>query len=457
MEELEIIKQALYAVLFIWGLAAAIGASLVFFFYKSNRASLSLILNSIIMFMLVSSTGGLLFVFNRNSLFFIFILIIIVSLFLLFLLGHKIKKRAFYPSLLTFLVIIALFAINYIFAINPQSLTKYSFFGITIFTSVLTLFYFNNQDYKGGLLKGLYFVLKIVLFHSLFNFVAYFFVENHLFLIASDYHESLTFNYLFYYSPKEGCIINLLGLEMQRNAGIFWEAGILQAYLNILFFLEVSVFKKNKGLLVLIVLGILSTYSTTGLFLLMIQIIYFLQKELKNNMALVLMIIIGIPLCFLFSVNMNEKIHGDREASFQKRLFDLTQPIFITLKNPLTGVGLDLDRFQEVREEFYINNSDLNSTLERFGIEQKVETTSKGSTNSVTYMLAAMGFPTALLFIYMFIKQQIVTKHKFIWFIITFASVMSEPLLLRPFFFIFIISGFIHFFSKILQHKNQLE
>ena len=404
------------------------------------------------MFMLVSSTGGLLFVFNRNNLFLIFVLIIIGSLFFL---GNKIKKTAFYSSLLAFLVIIALFAINYIFAINPQSLTKYSFFGITILTAALTLFYFNNQDYKRRLLEGLYFVLKVVLFHSLFNFVAYFFVENQLFLISSDYHESLTFNYLFYYSPKEGNIINLLGLEMQRNAGIFWEAGILQAYLNILFFLEVSIFKKNKGLLALIVLGILSTYSTTGLFLLMIQVIYFLQKDLKNNMALVLMIIIGIPLYFLFSVNMNEKIYGDREASFQKRLFDLTQPVFITLENPLTGVGLDLDRFQEVREEFYIN-SDLNSTLEQVGIEQKIETTSKGSTNSVTYMLAGMGFPTALLFIFMFIKQQIVTKHRFIWFIITFVSVMSEPLLLRPFFFMFIVSGFVHIFSKIVKYKNQL-
>jgi hypothetical protein len=126
-------------------------------------------------------------------------------------------------------------------------------------------------------------------------------------------------------------------------------------------------------------------------------------------MALVLMIIIGIPLYLLFSVNMNEKIHGDREASFQKRLFDLTQPLFIALEHPLTGVGLDLDRFNEVREEFYIN-SDLNSVLGEVGVEQKMETTSKGSTNSVMYMLAGMGFPMTLLFIYMFIKQQIVTK-----------------------------------------------
>jgi hypothetical protein len=250
-------------------------------------------------------------------------------------------------------------------------------------------------------------------------------------------------------------VINLFGLDIHRNAGLFWEPGILQSYLNILFFLEISVFKRNKRLLVLIVIGILSTYSTTGLFLLMIQAIYFLQKEFKKNLAMILIAIVGIPLYILLSINMNEKIHGEGESSFQKRLIDLTQPFFIALENPLTGVGLDVDRFQEVREEFYIN-SNLNNILGKVGIEQKVETTSKGSTNSVMYMLAGMGFPATMLFIYMFMKQQIVINHRFIWFIITFVSVMSEPLLFRPFFFLFIISGFSYFFYKVTNHKKQL-
>jgi hypothetical protein len=67
-----------------------------------------------------------------------------------------------------------------------------------------------------------------------------------------------------------------------------------------------------------------------------------------------------------------------------------------------------------------------------------------------------MGFPATMLFIYMFMKQQIVINHRFIWFIITFVSVMSEPLLFRPFFFLFIISGFSHFFYKVTNHKKQL-
>ena len=49
------------------------------------------------------------------------------------------------------------------------------------------------------------------------------------------------------------------------------------------------------------------------------------------------MILIGLPLYMLLSVNMNEKIYGERELSFQKRLIDLTQPFFIALEHPITG------------------------------------------------------------------------------------------------------------------------
>ena len=410
------------------------------------------LLNNLIMFMLVSSAGGLLFVFNRNPAFLVLVLIVFFSLFLL---HYRIKSTTFYSSLLVLIVLFFIFAFNYAFAINPQSLTKYLFFGVTIFTSVIVLFYYNNQESKTAFINSLYFVLKLILFHSVFSFLAYFFIKDNLFLITSEYHETLTFNYLFYYSPKEGTVFNLFGLDVVRNAGIFWEAGILQGYLNILFFLELSIFKRNKKLLGLIILTILTTFSTTGLLLLILQVGYFSLKLLKNNTKFILLIVLIIPLYFVFNSNLNEKIYGEGESSFQKRLFDLTQPFFISIANPLTGVGLDLDRFQEVREGFYIN-SDLNSSLNQIGIEQKVETTSKGSTNSVMYMLAGMGFPTTLLFIYMLIKQKIVANDRFMWFILTFIFMMSEPLLFKPFFFMFIVSGFFYTFNLITSHKKNL-
>ena len=83
------------------------------------------ILNNLILFMLVSSTGGLLFVFNRNLSYLFFSLIIICSFFLI---EKRIKSVNFYSSLLAFASVTFLLIINFFVAeIQPQSVTKYSF------------------------------------------------------------------------------------------------------------------------------------------------------------------------------------------------------------------------------------------------------------------------------------------------------------------------------------------
>ena len=103
--------------------------------------------------MLVSSTGGLLFVFNRNLSFLVLVLTIIFSLIYM---RKGLKKSTYYSSCLAFMCVAGLFVINFMFAINPQSLIKYFFFGIVIFTTVLALFYFNNQDDKAVFIYNLY-------------------------------------------------------------------------------------------------------------------------------------------------------------------------------------------------------------------------------------------------------------------------------------------------------------
>jgi hypothetical protein len=336
-----------------------------------------------------------------------------------------------------------------------QTLEKYFFYLLTVVLSSLTLFHFQNNRNKEVLLLRLYFVLRLVTVHAFVNFILFFFVKNNLTLITSTYHECQTFLNLFFYMPDRG-MSNVFGLEFCRNQGLFWEPGVLQVFLNILFFMEAFVFKKSKKWLLFTALVILTSYSTTGLALLLIQVVVYLKNEVKNNkFILLLVLILIVPVYMVFNVNIDEKIYGEGEFSFQKRLFDLTQPVFIALDHPLTGIGLDIDQFQQVREGFYIN-SNLNDMFRQLGIQQKLEITSKGSTNSVMYMLAGMGFPTAILFVFMLFKQNIVTEKKKFFFFIVLVSVMSEPLLFKPFFFLFLISGFSHIFYKITSHKQKL-
>ena len=411
------------------------------------------IVDSLIVFMLIMSAGGMLFVLNRNIASVVFLLFI---LFVLIFMENKWKKTIINSILLTFSILVVLGSINYFVVETEQTANKYLFHLLTVTLSVLALFHFKNNRTSQQLIRSLYVVLGLILFHALFSFIAFLFVRNSLIAISTAYNEHETFLHIFFYIT-DSKTINLFGLEFCRNQGLFWEPGVLQGFLNMFFFLEAFIIKKRKSLLLLTAAVILTTYSTTGLALLLIQSVVYIFYEFKTNKWLIPFVLgLCIPVYMIFSLNVEEKIQGEKEASFQKRYFDLIQPLFIAFENPLTGIGLDAEQFQNMRQEFYISSSSLSYLQEQTGIESKVRGTDKGSSNSITFLFAAMGFPTAILLVYMFFKQQIIKEKKWLWMLIMVVSVMSEPLLLRPFFFLFIVSGFTYVFYKMTSYKQQI-
>jgi len=417
----------------------------VTYFYK--------ITDIILISLLILSSGGLLFVFNRNICYAIFLGALLLAVLFS---KDKLKTREVYSALLTSFTILFLFYLNYIFAISTQTINKYAYYFTVCTVSILTLLYFRNNKKKDIFINRLYFVLKIVLFHAGLNFFAYFFIKNNLSTISSINNDYETFFNIFFYVPKK-CLVSVFGLEFCRNQGLFWEPGILQAFLNILFFIEAFIIKKSKALLIIIGFVLLTTYSTTGLSILLLQGIVYIHNEFKKNKLFLFIVAVLIPIYLVLQVNVEEKVQGEKEASFQKRFFDLTQPFYIALENPITGIGLDSEQFQKLREEFYFTSSTLDYIHNQTGLGLKVSVTDKGSSNSIMFLLAATGFPTAILFIYMLFKQQIIKDKRWLWMIIIIISVMSEPLLLRPFFFIFIVSGFMSFYQKIMIHKQQFQ
>ena len=399
------------------------------------------------------STGGLLFVFNRNLSYLAFFIILGIA-FSFF--GGKLIKNTVYASIISFVLLGVLFLLNYLFALNDQSDKEYLYHLMVVLCSGLVYLFFINNRSKEIFIERIYLVLKVIVFHSLFNFLAFFIVGDNLEYITSKYHQCETFLNIFFYTTERG-IINIFGFEFCRNQGLFWEPGVLQGFLNIFFFLEAFIFKRNKLLLLLTSIVLITTYSTTGLAILLFQGVVFIYSEFNKNKLL--MPIIGglvILIYIVFSLNVGDKVQGEKEASFQKRLFDLTQPFFMALEYPLTGIGLDNHQFQDMRTEFYFSSSTLQSLQDQVGIKSKVAGTDKGCSNSVMLLFATMGFPTAILFLVMLSKQNIVNKKKKLLIFIVLISVMSEPILFRPFFFIFIMSGFIQAFYKITNYKKKL-
>ena len=413
------------------------------------------IFDSIIILLLILSTGGLLFVYNRNFVSITFFILLAVGVFFS---RYKYSKALVRSVLLSVFLVVFLGLFNYYFAIVEQTENKYLFHFLTLLISSFTVLHFLNNRTKEILLDRLYVVLKLVSFHAAINFIIYFFIQNNLTVITSTYHECETFANLFFYTPsKAGGIGNIFGIEFCRNQGLFWEPGILQIYLNILFFLEAFIYKKTRWLLFFISIIILTTYSTTGIALLLLQFFFYIKDLFKKNKLLApIFLLVIIPVYLIFNVNVDAKIKGERESSFQKRMFDFTQPLFIAIEHPITGVGLDLFQFQNFRKEFYFSSPIVLGINSFLGIEGKIEVTDKGSSNSVMFLLAGTGFPTFIILMYMLFNQQIVQKKRWLWILIIMISVMSEPLLLRPFFFMFIVSGLTGFFYKITSHRDYL-
>ena len=413
------------------------------------------IIDSTIILLLIFSSGGLLFVFNRNTCYLIFLGLLVFSFIFI---GKSLKSSVINAALLTLFSIVILFSINYFYAITEQSINKYFYYITVSLVSIFTLTYFiNNRSYE-ELVKTIYFVLKLLVFHSLINFIVYFIFKNNLTTISSVNNDYETFSNLFFYMIKEKNVIDVFGIEFCRNMGVFWEPGVLQVFLNLFFFLEAFVFKQSKTLLFITAFVILTTYSTTGIAILLIQgLVYIYNVGRVNRLLIPVLFIFLLPVFIVFNINFDEKRIGVKSFSFQKRIFDLTQPFFIAIENPLTGIGLDIEKFINFRQEFYFSSTVLTSLQDQVGVQATTVGTDKGSSNSVMFLLAGTGFPTTILLLYMFFRQQMIKEKKWLLMTILLISVMSEPLLLRPFFFIFIVSGFFHIFHKITSHKTQIE
>jgi hypothetical protein len=227
---------------------------------------------------------------------------------------------------------------------------------------------------------------------------------------------------------------------MVRNQGLFWEPGVLQIFLNLLLFIALFVKKFKFWIVSFTTLAILSTFSTTGLIVMMLQFLYYSITIVKKNVFLIpLFAFFILGLYSITSINITDKVLGEGSTSFQVRFFDLVQPILIAADYPLTGIGLDDQQYIEVRSRV-----DYNFWIESISFDS-IE---KGATNSIMFFLATAGFPATIFLLWMIYRQTIIEKKKRLFFILIVFSLMTEPLLLKPFFFIFVISGLVNFLNK---------
>ena len=350
--------------------------------------------DTLLLFMLVMSSGSVFFQLERNDLSYF---LLALSTFVLIFMGTMIRRSIFNASLITLSFTTLLVLLNYILAPDiavmssyPRSYLQYGFHLLNILSCIIILIHFsNNRDYF-YFLDRVRFVLRIILYHAIFSFFVYFIVKEFLFELHGGWEDKYiadTFYYFLFYDPDK-YRFSLFGIDLLRNQGLFWEPGILQIYLNLLLFLEGLIFRRSQWILSLIIFAIITTYSTTGILIMFVLLVFiYMQSIRKNPILIILACSILIPLYFITKTNLEIKTEGERSSSFQKRYLDLVAPIAIASDYPLTGLGLDRQYFQRFRSQYNLPYNFGRIIDRTTGLERISQRTDKGSSNSLTYLM----------------------------------------------------------------------
>lgn len=247
-----------------------------------------------------------------------------------------------------------------------------------------------------------------------------------------------TLGFLFYFHSSS--VVG--GFELARPDGFFWEPGILQIYLNLCLFLSMWIFR-SVAVSAATMLSIILTQSTTGFLVLGFQVLSYIfyigfrGVSAKKHVSLVVMGVLAIPIYMLISQNVDDKIGGALRGSFYARNYDAEAGLRLAVENPWVGIGFNPELYLAKTQGYDVQVGEYDGT---------VFSDVRGNTNGIVTVLFSLGFPLGCLLVLGLLGQ---TAFASSWIIpgLLFLSLLSEPLMLTPFFLFFIFSSVIRFFG----------
>jgi len=254
---------------------------------------------------------------------------------------------------------------------------------------------------------------KIIFLVSILSLIGYFVV---------NLQPSIVYylpKYRYYHTTHETMFFyNITSLN--RNSGIAWEPGMFQILPNIALYYYLKSHKEHLNFFVIMIylLAIYTTYSTTGVFLLMINLLYLFyvltfkyKKIIIKKLLFFILVILLIPLLYQqLEYHLNYKLFGSWAFALR---FD---PFLMSLKdaadNPL-GLG---------------NTG--------FDIKYKYGNL-QGAWDSIGAILQRYGFPMCFFLLFLLFKSTFFNYP--IIFVCFFATFLSESFwffpLVTPFYF----------------------
>jgi len=362
-------------------------------------------------------------------------------------LEFSIKKDLLLSYLIITIVLGGLLAIHYFLVPYNNDPVAYMTFYVRCILMGLFLVYLKSK--KIELLSLLQPVLKIIALHAIIAFFLSFFIVNFLFNITTENFYTNSFLYLFFYNST----FDLFGFTFYRNQGIFWEPGILQIYMNLLFFISSFIFKQRKWQIISVFL-IFTTYSTTGIGILLLQLLTVVFSKsvsvFQRSIIILGLVIVTIPLFVLnYQSKMSDSSDADTDVtSSVLRVYDFLEGVDLTLTHPLTGIGLSEHTYQNIKNSRNTILSDYSQTFLDNIYDRR-------SSNSIMYFLSRFGALFGFIWFYFLYRQKMVNNKKLLFFVIIIISNFSEPLFMAPFFILLVCTGLYESFCFTTSHTLQ--
>ncbi|MGV8830195.1 MAG: O-antigen ligase family protein [Breznakibacter sp.] len=332
------------------------------------------------------------------------------------------SKRA----LLVFTTSVALILIIKLF--NPSFTWSKILYLIAVFFSV-TLFLISYKDNPKQLSLDFFTVLHLLISHALIGFILSILFP---WLFYKFNVMNQTFFYLFYVSDSHFWMF-------YRNTGLFWEPGVFQIVANFYLFLCI---KRRESIKKIFfgVLAVVSSFSTAGLFILALNLVYFFIIEMKRRKVFIMPIVIAVPVFLLLSPiiidNISEKVDGNNTSGLA-RLRDLLVGVELIKEKPILGHGVfELD-YLRTKSYAFIIEQDIFTTE----YLQQSEEMSGGFTNGFLGIFAFFGIPMGIVVLLSVFQNKLIFDciwtEKTLFSLILLVSMISEPITPTCFFLLF--------------------
>ncbi|UPS45264.1 O-antigen ligase family protein [Prevotella sp. E15-22] len=166
-----------------------------------------------------------------------------------------------------------------------------------------------------------------------------------------------------------------MGFTFKRNCGYFTEAGLYAFFIVLALFVWLFVkTKKSKVELAILLVALLSTFSTTGLILTVLMFAYYINtRKIKGKAIRWLLALMTVGVVVFVVNDLLATKQEEHSFSFSARMFDLIGGIQLFLQSPIWGWGYkNHDAFYVISMQgFGTERSDSNgvvSALYQIGI-----------------------------------------------------------------------------------------